>query len=343
MSIEILQHNFIAEIKHKVRQAQYEALKVVNTQLINLYWEIGKSIAEKQSENWGKAIVPTLSKELQNEFPGIGGFSTTNLWLMAQFYAEYNSVEFLQPLVGEISWTKQIAILNKCKNNQERQFYILSTKKFGWTKNILIHQIENKTFEKYLLNQTNFEKTLPENIKNQAHLAIKDEYTFDFLNLADEHSENDLEQALIHNIRSFLLELGHNYTFVGNQYKVTASHKEYFIDLLLYHRQLQCLIAIDLKIGEFLPEYKGKMEFYLSVLNDTVKLPHENEAIGIIICKSKDRTIVEYSLKSSTLPIGVATYNTSTLLPKEYQNLLPNSSEISQKINQYFELKIDTN
>jgi predicted nuclease of restriction endonuclease-like (RecB) superfamily len=339
MNLDTSQHAFIADIKQKVRQAQYEALKAVNIQLINLYWEIGKSIAEKQSENWGKAIVPTLSNELQNEFPGIGGFSTTNLWLMAQFYSEYHAVEFLQPLVGEISWSKHIAILNKCKNNQERQFYILSTKKFGWTKNVLIHQIENKTFEKYLLNQTNFEDTLPESIKNQASLAVKDEYTFDFLNLSHEHSECELEQALIQNIRRFLTELGHNYTFVGNQYKVSVSDKEYFIDLLLYHRQLQCLIAIELKIGEYMPEYKGKMEFYLSVLNDKIKLPHENEAIGIIICKSKDRTIVEYSLKSSTMPIGVATYNTSTILPKEYQNLLPSSSEISDKINQYFELK----
>jgi predicted nuclease of restriction endonuclease-like (RecB) superfamily len=338
--MEISQHSFIAEIKQKVRQAQYQALKIVNTQLINLYWEIGQSIAEKQSQGWGKAIVPTLSKELQNEFPGTGGFSVGNLWLMAQFYAEYQSVEFLVPLVREISWSKHISILKKCKNNQERQFYILSTKKFGWTKNVLIHQIENKTFDKYLLNQTNFETTLPEAIKNQAHLAVKDEYTFDFLNLADEHSESELEQSLIQNIRAFLLELGHNYTFVGNQYKVIVSDTEYFIDLLLYHRQLQCLIAIELKIGEFLPEYKGKMEFYLSILNDTVKLHNENEAIGIIICKSKDRTIVEYSLKSSNMPIGVATYNTSTILPKEYQNLLPSSTEISDKINQYFDLKI---
>ncbi len=339
MNLETSQHNFIAEIKQKVRQAQYEALKVVNTQLINLYWEIGKSIAEKQSENWGKAVVPTLSEELQLEFPGIGGFSVGNLWLMAQFYSEYQAVEFLVPLVREISWSKHITILKKCKNNQERQFYILSTKKFGWTKNVLIHQIENKTFEKYLLNQTNFESTLSETIKKQAFLAVKDEYTFDFLNLANEHSESELEQALIQNIRSFLLELGHNYTFIGNQYKITVSDKEYFIDLLLYHRQLQCLIAIELKIGEFLPEYKGKMEFYLSVLNEKIKLPHENESIGIIICKTKDRTIVEYSLKSSNMPIGVATYQTSTLLPKEYQHLLPSSTEISDKINQYFDKK----
>ena len=334
--MELVQQDFIAEIKQKIRSAQYEALKVVNTQLVNLYWEIGKSIAEKQTEGWGKAIVPELSKELQNEFPGVSGFSTTNLWLMAQFYTEYHSVEFLQPLVGEISWTKHVAILNKCKNNQERQFYILATRKFGWTKNILIHQIENKTFERQMLGQTNFKDVLPDTIKNQAVLAIKDEYTFDFLNLSAEYSESELEQALIQNIRAFLLELGHNFTFIGNQYKLQVSDKDYSIDLLLFHRQLQCLIAIDLKIGDFQPEYKGKMEFYLSVLNDKIKLPHENEAIGIIICKSKDRTIVEYSLRTGNLPIGVATYCTSAILPEKYQDILPSVEEISEKIQQYF-------
>ena len=334
--MQLVQQDFIAEIKQKIRSAQYKALKVVNTQLINLYWEIGKSIAEKQTEGWGKAIVPELSKELQNEFPGVSGFSTTNLWLMAQFYTEYHSVEFLQPLVGEISWTKHVTILNKCKNNQERQFYILATRKFGWTKNILIHQIENKTFERQMLGQTNFKDVLPDTIKNQAVLAIKDEYTFDFLNLSAEYSESELEQALIQNIRAFLLELGHNFTFIGNQYKLQVSDKDYSIDLLLFHRQLQCLIAIDLKIGDFQPEYKGKMEFYLSVLNDKIKLPHENEAIGIIICKSKDRTIVEYSLRTGNLPIGVATYSTSAILPEKYQDILPSVEEISEKIQQYF-------
>jgi predicted nuclease of restriction endonuclease-like (RecB) superfamily len=339
MSSDLSQMVFITDIKHKVRAAQYEAWKAVNTELINLYWEIGKSIAEKQSENWGKSVVATLSKELQKEFPKISGFSEANLWLMSQFYTEYQPVEILEPLVREISWSKHIAILKKCKNTQERQFYILATKKFGWTKNVLIHQIENKTFEKYLLNQTNFDRTLSENIKNQASLAVKDEYVFDFLELTDEHSEYELEQALIQNVRSFLLEIGHNFTFVGNQYRLAVGNKEYFIDLLLYHRQLQCLVAVELKIGEFLPEYKGKMEFYISVLNDTVKLPHENSAIGIIICKSKDRTIVEYSLSTGNLPIGVATYTTSNSLPDEYLRLLPSVEEISDKINEYFSLK----
>jgi predicted nuclease of restriction endonuclease-like (RecB) superfamily len=255
---------------------------------------------------------------------------------MAQFYNEYHGVENLQPLVGEISWTKHIVILNKCKDSLERQFYILAAKKFGWSKNILIHQIENKTYEKYLLNQTNFDTALPEHIKKQAHLAIKDEYTFDFLELAWQHSEAELENALIKNIRNFLLEIGHHFSFMGNQFKIEAGDKEYFIDLLLYHRQLQCLVAVELKIGEFLPEYKGKMEFYLSVLNDKVKLPNENDAIGIIICKEKNRTVVEYSLKSSNMPIGVATYTTSPKLPADYQKLLPDSKSITEKINQYF-------
>ncbi len=327
---------FIAEIKQKVRQAQYEALKAVNLQLINLYWEIGQSIAEKQSESWGKAVVPTLSKELQAEFPGMGGFSEGNLWLMAQFYTEYQSDINLAPLVREISWSKHITILKKCKDNLERKFYTLATKKFGWTKNVLIHQIENKTYEKHLLNQTNFEQTLPDILKDQAVLAIKDEYTFNFLSLQEEHSERELEQALIHNVRNFLTEMGYQFTFLGNQFKLEVDDREYFIDLLLYHRQLQCLVAIELKVGEFLPEYKGKMDFYLSVLNDKVKLHNENDSIGIIICKEKNRTIVEYSLKTSTQPIGVATYTLTDRLPAQYQNMLPSGKEIGNKISKYF-------
>jgi len=331
------EHHFIIEIKERVRKAQYEALKVVNTELISLYWDIGKDISEKQKEGWGKRIVQKLSKELQKEFPGVGGFSVGNLWLMAQFYNEYQSDTNLVPMVREISWSKHIVILKKCKDPQERLFYTQATKKFGWTKDVLTNQIENKTFERYLLNQTNWENTLPDVTKKNATLAIKDHYTFEFLNLSNEHGEAELEQALVKNIRSFLLEMGGDFTFVGNQYRLTVNDKEYFIDLLLFHRKLQSLVAIELKIGEFLPEYKGKMEFYLSVLNDKVRLPHENEAIGIIICKAKDRTIVEYSLKTATLPIGVSTYSTTKSLPKEYKTLLPSAKEIEEKLKEFFE------
>lgn len=325
--------NFRNEITSRIRSAQYEALKAVNKEMIALYWEIGRRITEQQvALGWGKSVVENLSRDIQKEFPGIKGFGVSNMWDMARFYSEYRSNEILQPLVGEISWSKHIVILTKCKETQQRQFYILSTKKYGWTKDVLINKIEAKTYENYLLGQSNFDMTLPEKIKNQAILALKDEYTFDLVGLSEEHSEYELEQAIIKNIRAFLMEFGPDFAFVGNQYRIEVDGKEYFIDLLLYNRRLQAMIAIELKIGEFLPEYKGKMEFYLNVLNDTVKLPHENPAIGIIICKSKSRMIVKYALKSSTMPIGVATYSLSPELPEAYKELLPTSEEIAKKI-----------
>lgn len=325
--------DFRNEITSRIRSAQYEALKAVNKEMIALYWEIGRRITEQQAAlGWGKSVVENLSRDIQKEFPGIKGFGVSNMWDMARFYAEYRSNEILQPLVGEISWSKHIVILTKCKETRQRQFYILSTKKYGWTKDVLINKIEAKTYENYLLGQSNFDTTLPEKIKSQAILALKDEYTFDLVGLSEEHSEYELEQAIIKNIRAFLMEFGPDFAFVGNQYRIEVDGKEYFIDLLLYNRRLQAMIAIELKIGEFLPEYKGKMEFYLNVLNDTVRLPHENPAIGIIICKSKSRMIVEYALKSSTMPIGVATYSLSPELPEAYKELLPTSEEITKKI-----------
>ena len=330
------QKEFIKNIKEKVRQSQYTALKSVNKELINLYWEIGKSLSEKQKKSWGKSIIKTLSNELQNEFPEIRGFSVSNLWHMAQFYSEYNSHEKLETLSREISWSKNIIIMKKCKDLQMREFYILATKKFGWSYRVLKNQIDNKTYERYLLNQTNFDESLPQEIKNQANLFVKDEYIFDFLGIDDNHSEKELETALIKNIRNFLIELGYQFAFIGNQFKIELADKEYFIDLLLYHRKLQCLVAIELKIGEFIPEYKGKMEFYLNILNDKFKLANENDAIGIIICKEKNRTVVEYSLKSSNIPIGVASYKTTKDLPKDYENLLPDKEEIIEKVNSFF-------
>jgi predicted nuclease of restriction endonuclease-like (RecB) superfamily len=331
---------FVITIKDKIRSSQYEALKAVNKRLILLYWEIGKMIVEKQEEfGWGKSVVEQISLDIQKSIPGVRGFSTQNLWYMRQFYNEYVDVPNLQPMVGEISWSKHIIIFSKCKNELERTFYIKSTKKFGWTKRVLSHQIENKTYEKYLLNQTNFDSLLSKDFQHQANLAIKDEYTFDFLELADKHSEYELEQALIKNIRGFLIEMGGDFAFIGNQYRLILEDKEYFIDLLLYHRKLQSLVAIELKIGEFEPEFKGKMEFYLTCLNERVKLPHENEAIGIIICKTKNRVVVEYALKNTQHPIGIATYTISPTLPKNYEGLLPSEAEIKERLKYLDDLK----
>lgn len=324
---------FLKDVKDRIKTAQYEALRTVNKQLVSLYWDLGKLIVEKQETlGWGKSVVEKLSVDLQNEFPGITGFSARNLWRIRNFYYEYHENEKLPPLVAEIGWAHNVVILEKCKDENERLFYIKMTKKFGWSKNILIHQIENKSFEKYLVNQTNFEKTLPAEYKTKAKLAVKDEYTFDFLELGEEHSEHQLEIKLINNIRRFLIEMGGDFAFMGNQYKIKAGGKEYFVDLLLYHRKLRSLFAVDLKIGEFEPEYIGKMQFYLSVLNDKVKLEDENPSIGLILCKEKDRIIVEYALKDTSQPIGVASYKITSKLPKELKKYLPSPKEISEII-----------
>jgi len=324
---------FLAEVKERIRQAQYEALKAVNKELIQLYWDIGKMIVERQKQhNWGKSIVENLAQDLQKEFPGMRGLSQRNLWYMRNFFLNYKENKKLQPLVAEISWVHNIIIMERCKDDLEREFYIRMTRKFGWSKNVLIHQIENKTYEKTLTSQTNFEKTLPANLKNQAKLALKDEYTFDFLELSEEHSEMELERAILARMNKFLTEMNAMFAFLGNQYRIEINGKEYFIDILLYHRHLKCLVAIELKISEFKPEYVGKMQFYLSALDDKVKLPDENPSIGIIICKEKDRTIVEYALRDTSKPIGIATYKITSKLPKNLRKQLPSPEQIQELI-----------
>lgn len=322
-------NDFLKDIKQRIRSAQYEALKAVNKEMISLYWDIGRMIAERQKKHaWGKSVVETLSLDLQKEFPGIQGFSVQNLWYMRQFYAEYHSTANLQPLVGEISWTKHLIVMSKCKDELEREFYIRMTRKFGWTKNVLIHQIENKSYKNTLLNQTNFKKVLPERIINQAKLAVKDEYTFDFLELSEEHSEMELERALIAKINKFLIEMGGAFAFMGNQFRLEIDGEEFFIDILLYHRRLKCMVAIELKVGKFLPEYVGKMQFYLAALDDKVREEDENPSIGIILCKEKKRTIVEYALRVSNKPIAVANYRITQTLPKDLQKELPAPEQI---------------
>jgi predicted nuclease of restriction endonuclease-like (RecB) superfamily len=232
--------------------------------------------------------------------------------------------------VAEIGWTHNLVIMEKCKNDLEREFYLRMTRKFGWTKNVLIHQIENQTYEKTLLNQTNFEQTLPANIRDQAKLAVKDEYTFDFLELGDEHSERQLEQTILTKVEPFLQEMGGMFTFMGSQYRLEIDNEEYFIDLLLYHRRLKCLVAVELKIGKFLPEYVGKMQFYLAALDDKVRLPDENPSVGIILCKSKNKTIVEYALRESNKPIGVASYRIVSTVPQELKEQLPAPEQVAK-------------
>jgi predicted nuclease of restriction endonuclease-like (RecB) superfamily len=316
---------FFDEIKSKIRTAQYAAMREVNIQLIELYWEIGKAISEKQKLGWGKNVVRKLSDELLQEFPKSTGLSASNLWLMSQFYNNYYQIENLVPLVREIPWTHNVIILKQIKDVEVRFFYVKLCHTERLTKAQLIREIENKTHLNLQHAQSSFS-----NHPSVKSLNLKDKYLFDFLQLDSNHSERELELGLINNVQKFLLEMGNQFSFIGSQFKIQLEGNEYFIDLLLFHRKLQCLVAIELKIGEFIPEYKGKMEFYLAILNDKIRLPNENDSVGIIICKSKNRTIVEYSLKKSHYPIGVSSYSTSKDLPEELSNQLPTLEAIKR-------------
>ena len=319
-----LYQNFLSEIKERIRAAQYEALKSINKELLGLYWDIGKGIVERQKiEGWGKSIIERLAKDLQGSYPGIKGFSARNIWYMRNLYLEYHENEKLQTLSAEISWSHNLAILEQCKDNLQRQFYMKMSRRMGWSHNVLIHHIENQTYEKTIINQTNFGKTLPEPLKYQAKLAVKDDYTFDFVELNDEHTERELEKELLKKIEHFLREMGGAFSFVGSQYRVEVEDSEYFIDILLYNRYLKALVAIELKNTKFKPEYVGKMQFYLRALDQRVRLEGENYPIGIILCKSKNKTEVEYTLHDSNSPIGVAEYKLYKQLPKDLQKQLP--------------------
>lgn len=330
---KLIPHDYktlLADVKSRIRHAQYAALKAVNKEMISLYWDIGQMIVSRQQgETWGKSVVEQLAKDLQTEFIGVSGFSARNIWYMRDFYLAYYQNEKLQPMVAEIGWSHNTIILDKCKDDLEREFYIRMTRKFSWTKRVLQSKIKSQTYEKTLLNQTNFEQTVSEDFQLQAKLALKDEYLFDFLELGDEFTERQLENALVEKVNHFLREMGGMFTFVGTQYRLQVSDNEYFIDVLLYHRGLKSLVAIELKRGKFLPEYVGKMQFYLAVLNDTVRLTDENPAIGIILCKDKDKTVVEYALQDSKSPVGVAKYELFSIVPEDLREQLPTVEQIS--------------
>lgn len=321
----------LASVKERVRSAQYEAFRAVNKELVGLYWDIGKLIVNRQADAiHGAAIAEQLAKDLRLEFPGVIGYSRRNIFYMREFYLAYRDLAKVQPLVAQIGWSHNLVILQRCKDSQEREFYIRMTQKFGWSKNVLVHQIDNQSYEKTLLGQTNFDRALTSEQHAQAKLVVKDEYTFDFLELSEQHSERELERALIARIEDFLRAMGGVFAFVGSQYRLEVGNKEYFIDLLLYHRRLKCLVALELKIGEFQPEFVGKMQFYLTALDKQVREEGENPSIGIILCKEKNRTVVEYALHDARKPIGVATYRIVKRLPKELKGELPSPNEIAK-------------
>jgi predicted nuclease of restriction endonuclease-like (RecB) superfamily len=326
---------WLHEIKSQIKSSQIKAVLSAQSELIKLYWYIGKSIVSQQeANNWGSSVVERLSKDLNSEFPDMTGFSRTNLFAMRQFYIFYkNHFEFIPQLVGQIPWGHNRLILDKIKKQDEALFYITQTIENGWSRNILGMQIASNLFKRQGNAITNFQKTL---IKPQSDLAdqtLKDPYIFDFLTLQKNAKENEIESQLLKHITKFLLELGKGFAFIGQQYKFEVNCKTYKIDLLFYHIKLKCYVVIELKTGEFEPEFAGKLNFYLSAIDDILKNNSDNPSIGIILCRTRDKIEVEYALRDIGKPIGVSEFLIKEI-PIEIESELPTIEEIENELRE---------
>lgn len=326
--------SLLAEIKNKVKSAQIKAAISVNRELLRLYWEIGRAIAEKQKKGkWGDSIVDALAVDLRKEFPEMKGFSRANLFNIRQWHLFYSRFdEKVQQLVGQLPWGHNIVIINKAKDADEALFYVKEAIANNWSRNVLVHQIESGLFRRKGKITSNFELTLPKSQSDLARQTLKDPYVFDFLSLTKEMQERELEQQLTKHITQFLLELGAGFSFVGHQYPLEIGKEDYLIDLLFYHLKLRCYIAIELKTGEFKPEYVGKLNFYLSALDKLVREPSDNPSIGIILCKSKNKVVVEYALSNMNKPIGVSEYKIAKSIPEKLKKSLPSVEELEDEL-----------
>jgi predicted nuclease of restriction endonuclease-like (RecB) superfamily len=330
--------SFLNEIKSRIISARTQAIRSVNRELIRLYWDIGKSIVERQKKHrWGDNIVEELAADLKEAFPESQGFSQRNLWNMRRFYEVYKNKPILQQAVAEIPWGHNLLILEKVSHDKEREYYIKSSRDFGWSRNVLLNQIKADAYALSFKEKAhNFPKVLPAHLVEQADESIKSVHNLDFLDIKKAVLERDLENRLVEKIKRFMLELGRGFSFVGNQHRLTLGNNEYFVDLLFFNRYLKCLVAIELKTGRFEPEYAGKMDFYLNLLDEQTRLGNENPSIGIILCAEKENIVVEYALRSVKKPVGVAEYYLTKKLPKAFQGILPDVEALRLPIRQEF-------
>ncbi|MGV2832017.1 PDDEXK nuclease domain-containing protein [Myxosarcina sp. GI1(2024)] len=326
--------NFLRSLKEHIRTAQVRAALAVNKELVLLYWQIGKEILERQSqEGWGAKVISRLAKDLKAEFPEMKGFSSRNINYMRAFADTYPDEQIVQQLVAQIPWGHNVRILDSVKNQDERIWYIQQTIENGWSRAVLEHQIETNLYQRQGKAITNFDQALPQPQSELAQQILKSPYNFDFLSLGKEAQERDLERALIAHMRDFLLELGVGFSFVGSQYALEVAEQEFRIDLLFYHLKLRCFIVIDLKMGKFEPAYSGQINFYVNAVDDLLRHPDDQPTIGLVLCKSKENTIVEYSLRGISTPIGVSTHSIEQL-PKQLQESLPTVERLQQELNE---------
>ena len=315
----------LEQIKQSIQQSQRKAILSVNQVLVELYWEIGQQILRQQKrEGWGTKVIQQLSKDLKQTFPNMKGLSERNLKYMRQFAQLYPDFKTVQQLVAQIPWGHNCLLMNKLEQEDARIWYAQKTIENGWSRNVLAHQIDLQLFERQGNVISNFAETLPEPQSDLVQKALKDSYIFDFLTIEEKTKEVELEQQLVENISKFLLELGSGFAFVAQQYHLEVAKNDYYIDLLFYHTRLHCYVAIDLKTGDFKPEYVGKMNFYLSALDEKMKTSSDNPSIGLVLCRAKDNVVAEYTLRGMSQPIGVSDYKLKAL---------PSTEELRRVLN----------
>ena len=327
--------DFLADIKKQIQTAQLQAALSLSQEVIWLYWRIGSEVRQRQSKHgWGARVVDRLAADLKAAFPGIEGFSSRNLKYMRAFAEAYPDVAIVQQLLhnSPLPWGHHIRILDKVKDGGKRVWYIHAANKHGWSRTILEHQIESGLFERQGQAQTNFERTLPPLQSDLAQQVLKDPYNFDFLTLGPDAHERHLERGLLDHLRKFLLEMGAGFSFVGSQHHLEVGGKDYYIDLLFYHLRLRCFVVVDLKMTEFVPEFAGKMNFYLSAVDDLLRHSTDAPSLGLILCKTRESVTVEYALRNTATPIGVAEFRVTDALPSDLVDSLPSVQQIEAEL-----------
>lgn len=325
--------DFFRSLKERIHSAKVKAALAVNQELVLLYWQIGRDILHRQQEQgWGAKVIDRLAQDLKMEFPEMTGFSPRNLNYMRAFAEAYPDEAILHQLGAKIPWKHNCIILDKIKVYDQRIWYIQKTIENGWSRSVLLHQIDSDLHSRQGGALTNFHEVLPAPQSDLAQSLLKSEYNLEFLNLREKAFERDLERALLEHMQKFLLELGVGFAFVGSQYRLEVEGDEFFVDLLFYHLSLSCFVVIELKTAEFKPEYSGQINFYVNVIDDKLRRPHDNPTIGIILCRSKKKSVVEYSFRGMAQPISVSTYRTTATLPEEFKEKLPSVEDLQHEI-----------
>ena len=325
----------LKDIKDRVKSSQLKAAISVNQELIQLYWGIGKSVLKKQEEEgWGSKIVEKLATDLKAVFPEMKGFSLRNIQFMVQFAKEYPDIEIVKQVVSQIPWGHNILIIQKISDIEIRLWYAKKTIENGWSRNVLMHWLDSALHERQGKALTNFKQTLTSPQSDLAHETLKDPYNFDFLTLREKFDERELEDGLINHIQKFLLELGAGFSYVGKQINLNVGGQDFFIDLLFYHLKLRCFVVVELKATEFKPEYAGKMNFYLTAVDEMLKHQTDSPTIGLLLCKTKNKVIAEYALRDINKPLGIAEYETQIIesLPDNLKGSLPSIEEIEEEL-----------